>query len=238
MEGGRLPQEGEPPVGMRELPRALVHAVERRRTREALKRRTERLQGRRRPLRARREQQDLRARGRFRQGSLAGRDHRIPTHGQRARLDVAVEHSRSGNDDHAWAFFAESVDAALARNLGSALITAAMGETGAIDFKAYDRLFPAQTTVPEGGFGNLISPPFQAQAQRQDNSVFIDEGFKTHPNQWRHLSGIEKIASGPTVETWSRGASPPPPVDNSGNPRLLLRKMLTKTSLLLPPLRR
>lgn len=54
-------------------------------------------------------------------------------------------------------------------------------------------MFPAQTTIPEGGFGNLISLPFQGKAQREGNSVFVDEQFHPYPDQWLFLSHVEKI---------------------------------------------
>lgn len=86
-------------------------------------------------------------------------------------INVAIERSRSGNGGHAWIFFSEPIDAALARNLGSTLITTATNTTGALGFSAYDRLFPAQSTIPEGSFGNLIALPFQGLAQKQGNST-------------------------------------------------------------------
>lgn len=45
--------------------------------------------------------------------------------GRSKGIDVAVERSRSGNGAHAWIFFQEPVPAAMARKLGSLIITAA-----------------------------------------------------------------------------------------------------------------
>lgn len=112
---------------------------------------------------------------------------------EETNIEVAVERSRSGNGGHAWIFFSEPLDAALARNLGCTLITHAMTTTGKLGFKAYDRLFPAQTTVAAGGFGNLIALPFQGLAQQQGNSVFVDEHFKAYPDQWKFLSAIQPV---------------------------------------------
>lgn len=68
-----------------------------------------------------------------------------------------------------------------------------MRRTKTVKFDAYDRMFPAQTTIPEGGFGNLISLPFQGKAQREGNSVFVDEQFRPYSDQWLFLSHVEKI---------------------------------------------
>lgn len=109
-------------------------------------------------------------------------------------LSPAVERSRSGNGSHVWLFFEEPIDAELARNLGCALITRAMARAAGMSFESYDRLFPTQSTIPEGGFGNLIALPFQGRPQRQSNSVFVDDGFMSYPDQWRFLSSVSKAS--------------------------------------------
>ena len=109
-------------------------------------------------------------------------------------LQPAVERSRSGNGAHVWIFFEEPIDADLARNLGCTLITHAMSQNEGMGFEAYDRLFPTQSTIPEGGFGNLIALPFQGRARRQSNSVFVDDNFVAFPDQWRFLSTISKVS--------------------------------------------
>lgn len=108
-------------------------------------------------------------------------------------LQASVERSRSGNGGHIWFFFERPISAKLARDFGSALITEAMRRTKTVKFDAYDRMFPAQTTIPEGGFGNLISLPFQGKAQREGNGVFVDEQFRPYSDQWLFLSRVEKI---------------------------------------------
>ena len=108
-------------------------------------------------------------------------------------LEAHVERSRSGNGGHAWFFFSEAIDAKLARDFGSTLIAEAMAMEPTLNFDAFDRMLPAQTTIPEGGFGNLIAAPFQGRAQREGNSVFIDETFVPYPDQWLHLSRVKKL---------------------------------------------
>lgn len=104
-----------------------------------------------------------------------------------------VERSRSGNGTHVWFFFLELTSAKIAREFGSSLITEAAALNKTITFEAFDRMLPAQSTIPEGGFGNLIALPFQGKAQRKGNSVFVDEQFEPFPDQWLYLSQIQLI---------------------------------------------
>ena len=108
-------------------------------------------------------------------------------------LTPAVERSRSGNGAHVWFFFTEPVPAADARRLGSGLLTQAMSVRHELSFSSYDRLFPTQDTVPKGGFGNLIALPFQGQAQKNGNSLFVDAQFQPYNDQWAFLSSLPKI---------------------------------------------
>lgn len=109
-------------------------------------------------------------------------------------INAAVERSRSGNGAHIWFFFLEPINAKTARDFGSCLIAEAAALNKTITFEAFDRMIPAQSTIPEGGFGNLIALPFQGKAQREGNSVFVDERFEPFPDQWLYLSQIQPIS--------------------------------------------
>src|SRR2546421_6713319 len=58
---------------------------------------------------------------------------------------------------------------------------------------SYDRLFPSQDTLPVGGFGNLIALPLQKRFRELGNSVFLDERFVPHSDQWKFLFLIRRI---------------------------------------------
>ena len=77
-------------------------------------------------------------------------------------VPASLERSRSGNGGHVWIFFAEPIQAALARKLASAILTRTMEQHYTLGLDSYDRLFPSQDTMPKGGFGNLIALPLAA----------------------------------------------------------------------------
>ena len=107
---------------------------------------------------------------------------------RRMNLPAALERSRSGNGGHVWLFFEEAIPAALARRLGSHILTETMERRPDIGLDSYDRFFPNQDTLPQGGFGNLIALPLQKQPRELGNSVFLDEQCLPYPDQWAFLS--------------------------------------------------
>ncbi len=63
-----------------------------------------------------------------------------------------------------------------------------------MDFKSYDRFFPNQDRLPDGGFGNLVALPLQGKARKEGNSVFVDTNFMAYENQWNYLLEIKRIS--------------------------------------------
>ena len=108
-------------------------------------------------------------------------------------IPYAIERSRSGNGAHVWIFFEEPIQAFKARRLGNAILTEAMRHNGRMSFNSYDRFFPNQDRMPEGGFGNLVALPLQGQARKSRNSVFVDDDFLAYKDQWAFLYHINKM---------------------------------------------
>jgi superfamily II DNA or RNA helicase/very-short-patch-repair endonuclease len=112
---------------------------------------------------------------------------------RRMNLSCAIERSRSGNGAHVWLFFEEALPAALARKLGSLILTETMEHRPEIGLDSYDRFFPNQDTMPQGGFGNLIALPLQKQPRERGNSLFLDDDFHPHVDQWAFLASAQKF---------------------------------------------
>jgi len=115
-------------------------------------------------------------------------------------VPAALERSRSGNGAHVWIFFEEPVPAGLARRLGTHLLTEAMDRYPDIGFRSYDRFFPSQDTMPQGGFGNLIAMPLQGGPRKDGNSLFLDDNMEPWPDQWAFMSGLRRLATAHLAE--------------------------------------
>lgn len=118
-----------------------------------------------------------------------------------------LERSRSGNGAHVWVFFDTAIAAIKARRLGKSILSEAMNKEVHLSFKSYDRFFPNQDTLPDGGLGNLVALPLQGQARRIGNSVFVDESFQPYPDQWAFLLGIQKLSEATVNDILQKHAS-------------------------------
>jgi superfamily II DNA or RNA helicase len=125
-----------------------------------------------------------------------------------------IEISRSGNGAHIWFFFEDKVPAKKARSLGAGLLDKAMEAYPQLSFESYDRLFPNQDVLPEGGFGNLIALPLQREPRLRGNTVFVDSDLEPFEDQWEHLSQVRTIATSALLEIVSDIG--PRPLDNDG----------------------
>ena len=122
-------------------------------------------------------------------------------------VPCSIERSRSGNGAHVWIFFETPVLAVKARRLGNAILTEAMNRDGRISFKSYDRFFPNQDTLPEGGLGNLVALPLQGNARKNDNCVFVNEYFESFPDQWEYLLNVGKLSASALEEILKQTAN-------------------------------
>ena len=121
-------------------------------------------------------------------------------------IPTAVERSRSGNGAHVWFFFSSPVPTVSARRMGCYLITETMARRHQLAMSSYDRLFPNQDTLPRGGFGNLIALPLQYEPRQAGNTVFLDEDFQPHSDQWAYLASLTRMGPS-TVESIAREAT-------------------------------
>ena len=161
-----------------------------------------------------------------------------------------IERSRSGNGAHVWIFFEEPIAATKARKLGNIILSEAMNREARLSFNSYDRFFPNQDFLPEGGFGNLVALPLQGKARREGNSVFVDEEFQPLSDQWDFLLDVKKINetaitaiiqdhSSPISELTKSSESKPwetpmiPVVEKSDFPQTVL---ITRANMLFIPL--
>ena len=111
-----------------------------------------------------------------------------------SKIPAVLERSRSGNGGHIWIFFSEPVPVFAARKMGTYLLTQTMERRPEIGFDSYDRFFPSQDTLPKGGFGNLIALPLQKRAREKGNTLFLNEEFVPHQDQWTFLSSIHRMS--------------------------------------------
>lgn len=97
-------------------------------------------------------------------------------------IHASLERSRSGNGGHVWIFFSEQVPAILVRKMVTYLLTETMVNRPEIGLDSYDRLFPNQDTMPQGGFGSLIALPLQKKPRAKGNSIFLNKDFIPYPD--------------------------------------------------------
>ncbi len=112
-------------------------------------------------------------------------------------VPAALELSQSGRGAHVWVFFTDKVPASVARAVGTMLVHEAMVLRGSMDLRSYDRLFPNQDVLPEGGFGNLIAAPLQGRRRRDGLTVFLDLAtLEPYEDQWAFLSTVDQLSPG------------------------------------------
>ena len=110
-------------------------------------------------------------------------------------IEPLVERSRSGRGAHVWIFFDKPIAASFVRKFGFALLDKGAEQINLKSFKYYDRMLPAQDSLPEdSAVGNLIALPLQGKALQDGNSAFIDGNWNVYPNQWETLFNKPRLS--------------------------------------------
>lgn len=122
-------------------------------------------------------------------------------------IEPLVERSRSGRGAHIWIFFDKPIAASFVRKFGFALLDKGAKQINLKSFKYYDRMLPAQDSLPEdSAVGNLIALPLQGKALQDGNSAFIDGNWNAYPNQWETLFNKPRLSQGfleEKIKEWS-----------------------------------
>ena len=122
-------------------------------------------------------------------------------------IEPLVERSRSGRGAHIWIFFDKPIAASIVRKFGFALLDKGAEQINLKSFKYYDRMLPAQDSLPEdSAVGNLIALPLQGKALQDGNSAFIDGNWNAYPNQWETLFNKPRLSQGfleEKIKEWS-----------------------------------
>jgi superfamily II DNA or RNA helicase len=64
-----------------------------------------------------------------------------------------------------------------------------------MDLRSYDRLFPNQDVLPEGGLGNLIAAPLHGRRRRDGLTAFLDLAtLEPYEDQWAFLSTLDRLS--------------------------------------------
>lgn len=108
-------------------------------------------------------------------------------------LAAYIERSRSGNGGHVWVFFESAYPCHKSRAIGLEVVRKVLSLSAFDKEASFDRLFPNQDAIGEGGFGNLIALPFQGESVKSGNTVFIDpDTGEPYEDQYMIMKGARK----------------------------------------------
>ncbi len=130
-------------------------------------------------------------------------------------LPAYLERSKSGYGTHLWIFLSQPISAAKVRNFAFKILEKANITLLNREKSGFDRIFPNQDFLQDGGLGNLIALPLQYHAAQKGNTLFldVDNGYCPYQDQWHLLKNIKKIdeiviekfLKGPSSNTFLKG---------------------------------
>ena len=94
-----------------------------------------------------------------------------------------------------WWFFSERIPAGYARELVSAVLTAARRTGADIPLDVWDCVFPEQATLPITGPGLPVPLPLQGDERRRGRGVFLDPGLSPVADPWVTLSEASVLSA-------------------------------------------
>ncbi len=108
-------------------------------------------------------------------------------------LEAYIEISRSGNGAHVWIFFENAYPCWKSRAMILELIRKTFNYSEFDKEISFDRLFPNQDIITDGGFGNLIALPLQGERVLHGATIFCDNtSLIPYQDQWEFLQNIHK----------------------------------------------
>ena len=115
-----------------------------------------------------------------------------------------LERSRSGAGGHVWLFFHDPFPCSKSRRMALELIRRALRFSEFDREVSFDRLFPNQDFIRDGGLGNLIALPLQGESLRSGNTAFLNpDDFTSYPDQWALLKSIHTHTLGELEAAYS-----------------------------------
>jgi len=111
----------------------------------------------------------------------------------KVNLEAYIEISRSGNGAHVWIFFENTYPCWKSRAMILEIIRKTFNYSEFDKEISFDRLFPNQDTITDGGFGNLIALPLQGERVLHGATIFCDNtSLLPYQDQWEFLQNIHR----------------------------------------------
>jgi len=151
-------------------------------------------------------------------------------------INASLEISRSGNGAHVWIFFADWYPAVKARTIIQLLLDKTFCYSSQEE-TSYDRMFPNQDYLDEGGIGNLVALPLQGKLVTDNKSIFVDPTtMLPYPDQWTYLTTASRmpIELLDQIHNKLMSVTPAPTEKKTGMLSIQLGKLITLQKVEIP----